>query len=64
VLDSCSSYCRYCTRSRMVGHGEMVPNQERLELALDYIRRTPAIRDVLSPAAIRSCSASSGWIGC
>ncbi|MGO8690805.1 MAG: KamA family radical SAM protein [Thermoguttaceae bacterium] len=47
VLDSCSSYCRYCTRSRMVGHGEMVPNQERLELALDYIRRTPAIRDVL-----------------
>ncbi len=47
VLDSCSSYCRYCTRSRVVGHGEIVPNQERLELALDYIRRTPAIRDVL-----------------
>ena len=42
VLDSCSSYCRYCTRSRVVGQGEIVPNQERLELALDYIRRTPA----------------------
>ncbi len=47
VLDSCSSYCRYCTRSRVVGQGEIVPNQERLKLALDYIRRTPQIRDVL-----------------
>ena len=47
ALDSCSSYCRYCTRSRMVGHGEISPSQERLETALDYIRRTPEIRDVL-----------------
>ena len=47
VLDSCSSYCRYCTRSRVVGQGEIVPSEERLERALDYIRRTPAIRDVL-----------------
>ena len=47
VLDFCSSYCRYCTRSRVVGHGEIVPSEERLEQAFDYIRRTPAIRDVL-----------------
>jgi lysine 2,3-aminomutase len=47
ALDFCSSYCRYCTRSRVVGHGEIVPNTERLERAFDYIRRTPAIRDVL-----------------
>ncbi len=47
VLDFCSSYCRYCTRSRVVGHGELLPNQARLEQALDYIRRTPAVRDVL-----------------
>ena len=37
----CSSYCRYCTRSRVVGHGEIVPSHERLEQAFDYIRRTP-----------------------
>jgi len=47
VLDFCSSYCRYCTRSRVVGHGEIAPNDERLERAFDYIRRTPAVRDVL-----------------
>jgi lysine 2,3-aminomutase len=47
VLDHCSSYCRYCTRSRVVGQGEIVPSEERLELAFDYIRGNPAIRDVL-----------------
>lgn len=45
--DFCSTYCRYCTRSRVVGHGEILPNQLRLEKAFEYIRRTPAIRDVL-----------------
>ena len=35
VLDYCSSYCRYCTRSRVVGQGEIVPSEERLEQALD-----------------------------
>ena len=47
VLDFCSTYCRYCTRSRVVGHGEITPNQQRLEVAIDYIRRTPQVRDVL-----------------
>jgi lysine 2,3-aminomutase len=47
VLDFCSTYCRYCTRSRVVGHGEINPDERRLEVALDYIRRTPSIRDVL-----------------
>ncbi|MCI0651224.1 MAG: KamA family radical SAM protein [Planctomycetes bacterium] len=47
VLDFCSTYCRYCTRSRVVGHGEIMPSEERLETAIEYIRRTPAIRDVL-----------------
>lgn len=45
--DFCSTYCRYCTRSRVVGHGEILPNEKRLAVAFDYIRRTPAIRDVL-----------------
>ena len=47
ALDFCSTYCRYCTRSRVVGHGEIMPNEARLTKAFDYIRRTPAIRDVL-----------------
>jgi len=45
--DFCSTYCRYCTRSRVVGHGEITPAGARLEKALDYIRQTPSIRDVL-----------------
>jgi lysine 2,3-aminomutase len=47
TLDFCSTYCRYCTRSRVVGHGRLFFNRRRLEQALEYIRRTPAIRDVL-----------------
>lgn len=47
ALDFCSTYCRYCTRSRVVGHGELMPQESRLEKAFEYIRQTPAIRDVL-----------------
>jgi lysine 2,3-aminomutase len=46
-LDFCSTYCRYCTRSRVVGHGELMPQESRLQAAFDYLRRTPQIRDVL-----------------
>lgn len=47
VHDFCSTYCRYCTRSRLVGHGQIAAAPARLEAALEYIRRTPAVRDVL-----------------
>jgi lysine 2,3-aminomutase len=47
TLDFCSTYCRYCTRSRVVGHGRLFFNRRRLENALEYIRQTPSIRDVL-----------------
>ncbi|MGQ9505129.1 MAG: KamA family radical SAM protein [Thermogutta sp.] len=47
VHDFCSTYCRYCTRSRVVGHGELKSSVNRLELGLEYIRRTPTVRDVL-----------------
>jgi lysine 2,3-aminomutase len=46
-LDFCSTYCRYCTRSRVVGHGELMPQESRLMAAFDYLRRKPQIRDVL-----------------
>lgn len=45
--DFCSTYCRYCTRSRVVGQGEIRPHHARLEQAIDYIRSKPEIRDVL-----------------
>ena len=45
--DFCSTYCRYCTRSRVVGHGTIHPNASRLEEAFDYIRASPSVRDVL-----------------
>ena len=47
VTDFCSSYCRYCTRSRMVGRTASVGSRKRWEQGLEYIRNTPAIRDVL-----------------
>ncbi|AOY56822.1 KamA family radical SAM protein [Desulfococcus multivorans] len=47
ALDFCSTYCRYCTRSRVVGHGALHPTRTRLERALTYIESKPEIRDVL-----------------
>ncbi len=48
VTNFCSVYCRYCTRARMVGAGgERSVKKADIELALNYIEQTPAIRDVL-----------------
>lgn len=46
-LDFCSTYCRYCTRSRVVGHGEIVPNERRLEAIFHYLEDATQVRDVL-----------------
>jgi len=44
----CSVYCRYCTRSRIVGSHERQPFcSEHWAQAIEYIKRNPAIRDVL-----------------
>jgi len=48
VTEHCSTYCRYCTRSRMVGkHIRRASQLERWEKAFTYIQGNPAIRDVL-----------------
>jgi len=47
VSGFCSTYCRYCTRSRAVGDGTLGVDETRLSAAVDYIRRNPAVRDVL-----------------
>lgn len=47
VTGVCAVYCRYCTRSRMVGSKRHCFNPEQWENALAYIAATPGIRDVL-----------------
>jgi lysine 2,3-aminomutase len=47
VTEFCSTYCRYCTRSRMVGKKASPFRTENWEKAIAYIEATPAIRDVL-----------------
>lgn len=47
VTDRCASYCRYCTRSRVVsGVGEQ-HLETQWEAAFQYLERTPQVRDVL-----------------
>jgi lysine 2,3-aminomutase len=43
----CASYCRYCTRSRIVGNAQSTFGQPDYDAQIDYIRRTPQVRDVL-----------------
>jgi lysine 2,3-aminomutase len=45
----CASYCRYCTRSRLVGDpdGELSPGRAQWQRALDYLSAHPEVRDVL-----------------
>ncbi len=49
ATDFCSTYCRYCTRSRLVGTHSQAGryDRNRLEQALAYIEATPEVRDVL-----------------
>jgi len=47
VTDQCSMYCRHCTRRRLAGQTDRPRSREEIAAALDYIRRTPAVRDVL-----------------
>lgn len=43
----CAAYCRFCTRSRIVGHAEEMLPFSHLEPAFAYIRNHTNIRDVL-----------------
>ncbi len=47
VTTQCASYCRYCTRSRIVGDPSQTFSSRDFEAQLDYLRRTPQVRDVL-----------------
>jgi len=48
VTEFCSTYCRYCTRSRLVGKNwETGFRPEHWKNAIAYIESMPAVRDVL-----------------
>jgi lysine 2,3-aminomutase len=47
VTDRCASYCRYCTRSRLVSNATGYDFHPDFDRQIAYIARTPAVRDVL-----------------
>lgn len=47
VTDRCASYCRYCTRSRLVSNAAGYDFHPEFDRQIEYIRNTPTIRDVL-----------------
>ena len=47
ITDMCSMYCRHCTRRRFAGHKDGETSSDNVQKAIDYIARTPQVRDVL-----------------
>jgi lysine 2,3-aminomutase len=47
LLNACAVYCRFCFRREMVGPGRGALSRAALAAALDYIRRTPDIWEVI-----------------
>jgi len=47
VTTQCASYCRYCTRSRIVGDPSATFSRNEFEMQIEYIKNTPQVRDVL-----------------
>ncbi len=47
VTTQCASYCRYCTRSRIVGDPSATFSRAEFELQIEYLKQTPQVRDVL-----------------
>lgn len=47
ATDRCSVYCRFCTRSRMVGHGGGTRSLAALEPAFAYLEAHPEVQEVI-----------------
>ncbi len=47
VTTQCASYCRYCTRSRIVGDPGQTFSRHEFDMQIEYLKRTPQVRDVL-----------------
>lgn len=47
VTSSCAMFCRHCQRRRKIGECDRIESEERIDAAIEYIRNTTEIRDVL-----------------
>jgi lysine 2,3-aminomutase len=47
ISNTCSMYCRHCTRKRKVGDVDSIPSKSEIKEGINYIKKTPEIRDVL-----------------
>lgn len=47
ITDQCSMYCRHCTRRRLAGETDGARSREDIDKCIEYIRKTPVVRDVL-----------------
>lgn len=47
VTSSCAMFCRHCQRRRRIGETDQIEPNNRIQEAIDYIKATPEIRDVL-----------------
>ncbi len=47
VSNQCAMYCRFCTRKRKVGTLKMSICSDTIRAGLDYLKKTPEIKDVL-----------------
>ncbi|MBI5052033.1 MAG: lysine 2,3-aminomutase [Chloroflexi bacterium] len=47
ITTQCASYCRYCTRSRIVGDPSQTFSRADFDAQIAYLERTPQVRDVL-----------------
>lgn len=47
ITDQCAMYCRHCTRRRLAGQKDGSRTRQQIDDCIEYIRNTPAVRDVL-----------------
>ena len=47
ITDQCAMYCRHCTRRRFAGQRDAASPMERIDKCIEYIAKTPQVRDVL-----------------
>jgi lysine 2,3-aminomutase len=47
ISNTCSMYCRHCTRKRRVGDTDSIPSKKEVMKGIEYIKQNPQVRDVL-----------------
>ena len=47
VTNQCPMFCRHCQRRRLIGQRDIHTSDAKLQEAVDYIRESPEVRDIL-----------------